>query len=56
MCQRAPEEGGTVREAREEHPGPPELVSLSNTLVGEIEGEHGVVGLHRFLLKEVDGR
>jgi hypothetical protein len=50
MCQRAPEDGRTVREAREEHPGPPLLVSLSSSLVGEIEGEHGVKGLHRSLL------
>ena len=51
-CQRAPEDGRTVREAREEHPGPPQLFSLSNSLVGKIDGEHGVKGLHRFLLKD----
>jgi hypothetical protein len=50
--ERPTDEGGTIREAREEHPRSPLLLSFSGSLVGEIESEQGVVGLHWFLLKE----
>ena len=52
VCQRAPEDGRAVREPCKERPGPPLLICLSSSLIGEIEGEHGVIGLHGFLLKD----
>ena len=50
--ERPTDEGRTIWEAREEHPRSPLLLSFSGSLVGEIESEQGVVGLHWFLLNE----
>jgi hypothetical protein len=50
---RPADEGWTVWEARTERPQPPLLIGLSRSLVREIEGLHGVVGQHWFLLDQL---
>jgi hypothetical protein len=37
-------------EIRQEHPRPPSRLGLSRSLIGEVDGQHGVKGLHWILL------